>query len=60
MTTAEAIGYLLYDIEKANQTLDWIEQREGKLPPAWYARIESTVAIVRALRGVELAVGDGA
>ena len=50
MTTAEAIGYLLYDIEKANQTLDWIEQRQGPLPPDGYARIETTVQVVRALR----------
>lgn len=60
MTTAEAIGYLLHDIEKANQTLDWIEKRDGPLPGVGYARIESTVAVVRALRGVSLAVGDGA
>ena len=41
-------------IEHANQTLDWIEQRDGPLQGYGYARIEVTVAVVRALRGVAL------
>lgn len=41
-------------IEHANSTLDWIEKRDGPLPGGGYARIEATVQVVRALRGVRL------
>ena len=41
---------LLPAIEKANESLDWIEKRDGPLPNGGYARIETTVAVVRALR----------
>ena len=41
-------------IEHANSTLDWIEKRDGPLPNGGYARIETTVQVVRALRGVRL------
>lgn len=42
-------------IERANEALDWIEQRDGPLKPQGYARIETTVAVVRALRRGERA-----
>lgn len=41
-------------IEHANERLDWIEKRDGPLPNGGYARIEATVQLVRALRGVRL------
>lgn len=41
-------------IEHANSTLDWIEKRDGPLSNGGYARIETTVQVVRALRGVRL------
>ena len=50
MTTDEALRNLMYDIGKANESLDWIEKRDGPLPNGGYARIETTVAVVRALR----------
>lgn len=36
-------------VERANEALDWIEARQGPLPADGYARVETTVAIVRAL-----------
>jgi hypothetical protein len=60
MTPERGAEDLILAIEHANQTLDWIEKRDGPLPGVGYARIASTVAVVRALRGVSLAVGDGA
>lgn len=43
-------------VERANEALDWIEARQGPLREDGYARIETTVGVVRALRrkGVEL------
>lgn len=38
-------------IVRANERLDWIEARDGKLPDNNYATIETTVGVVRALRG---------
>jgi len=35
-------------IARANAALDWIEQRDGPLKPDGYARVEATVAEVRA------------
>lgn len=43
-------GLLDGPIERANEALDWIEQRDGSLPADGYARIETTVGVVRALR----------
>ena len=37
------------DVRRANETLDWIEQRQGPLPEAGYARIQTTVGQVRAM-----------
>ena len=37
-------------VERANEALDWIEQRQGPLPADGYARVETTVGVVRALR----------
>ena len=37
-------------VERANEALVWIEQRQGPLPADGYARIETTVGVVRALR----------
>ena len=54
MTTDEALRNLMYDIGKANESLDWIEKRDGPLPNGGYARIETTVAVVRAF-GMRLA-----
>ena len=50
----ESIQALLPAIEKANEVLDWIEKRDGPLPNGGYARIETTVAVVRAF-GMRLA-----
>lgn len=36
-------------MRRANETLDWIEQRQGPLPEAGYARIQTTVGQVRAM-----------
>ena len=36
-------------IERANAALDWIEARQGPLPADGYARIETSVGVVRAL-----------
>lgn len=38
-------------IVQANATLDWIEERQGPLKPDGFATIETTVGLVRALRG---------
>lgn len=38
-------------IANANATLDWIEERQGTLAPDCFAAIETTVGLVRALRG---------
>ena len=46
----DALARLTAAIEHANQTLDWIEQRQGPLREDGYARIETTVGVVRALR----------
>ena len=35
-------------VRRANEALDWIEQRDGPLKPDGYARVEATVAEVRA------------
>lgn len=37
------------DVRRANEALDWIEQRQGPLPADGYARIETTVGRVRAM-----------
>lgn len=37
-------------VERANEALDWIEQRQGPLPSDGFATIETTVGVVRALR----------
>lgn len=42
-------------IVRANERLDWIEARDGKLPDDNYATIETTVGLVRALRGATAA-----
>lgn len=38
-------------IARANAALDWIEARQGPLPADGYARIETSVGVVRALAG---------
>ena len=37
------------DVRRAKETLDWIEARQGPLPEAGYARIETDVRTVRAM-----------
>ncbi len=37
------------DVRRANETLDWIEARQGPLKPGGYARIETDVRTVRAM-----------
>lgn len=37
------------DVRRANETLDWIEARQGPLPESGYARIETDVRTVRAM-----------
>lgn len=47
-------------IRHANEALDWIEARQGPLPGDGYARIETSVAVVRALGGRgEMGEDDG-
>lgn len=60
MTTADAIAALLAAIEKANETLDWIEDRERRtLHPDTGTRAYVPAGAVRALRDKRLAVMDG-
>ncbi len=57
----EQAAYLAGAIQQANDRLDWIEARQGPLPDDGYARIETSVGVVRALRGRETTMaGDEA
>jgi len=47
-------------IRNANDSLDWIEQRDGPLPDDGYARIETSVGVVRALGRETTVAGDEA
>lgn len=57
--TEQQAAYLAGAIAHANDSLDWIEaRRQGPLPEVGYARIETTVGVVRALAGRETTVGN--
>lgn len=59
--TEQQAAYLAGAIAHANDSLDWIEARKGPLPEDGYARIETSVGVVRALAGRETTVrGDAA
>lgn len=47
---------LTVPVAQAAATLDWIETRQGQLKSDGYARIETTVDVVRRLHAVLLAV----
>ena len=55
--TEQQAAYLAGAIAHANVSLDWIEaRRDGPLPDDGYARIETSVGVVRALAGRETTV----
>ena len=56
----DALARLTAAIEHANQSLVWIEARQGPLPSTNYATIETDVQALRALRGVTLTTTGGA
>lgn len=56
--TEQQAAYLAGAIAHANDSLDWIEHRQGPLPDDGYARIETSVGVVRALAGRETTVGN--